>query len=164
MWHSVCDGEGSMNLVIPYAQLRSEQQWLLTDYSPRYVDVSKSDDAYWIFLTDLWRKQETVIIVEHDILPWPGALEELEACPGFWCAYSYDQRGIGIFHSFGCVKFTGELMRLLPNIWEGINTHWSQLDQQFEWRAFQAGQRPHGHRPPVIHLHGYLTAHIAERG
>jgi hypothetical protein len=144
-----------MKVVVPYTKLRRMQQWLLRRYNPCYVDVSASDDDYWTLLTELWQQRETVVLIEHDILPWPGALEELVACPALWCAYSYDQHGIGIFHSFGCVKFSGELMNLLPDIWQGMDKHWSQLDQQFEWRAFQAGQRPHGHRPAVIHLHEY---------
>lgn len=144
-----------MNIVVPYTRRRPEQEWLLRKYEPEYVDVSKSTEAYWNLLNDLWGKQETVIIVEHDILPWPGALEELMDCPGLWCAYSYDQKGIGIFHSFGCVKFSSELMKLLPDIWNGMDRHWSKVDQQFEWKTFQAGQRPHAHRPAVIHLHEY---------
>jgi hypothetical protein len=144
-----------VNIVIPYTRLNQLQQWLLRDYDPFYVNVSHGDNDYYHLLTDLWAKRETVIITEHDILPWPGALEELIACPALWCAYSYDQHGIGIFHSFGCVKFTGNLMQQLPDMWTGMDRHWSLLDQQFEWRAFQAGHRPHHHRPPVIHLHGY---------
>jgi hypothetical protein len=153
-----------VNIIIPHVQLHPLLPQLLSRYghAPTYIDVSASSDAYWNLLNDLWQKGETFILVEHDILPWPGALEELWQCPGLWCANSYDQRGIGIYHSFGCTKFSAELIRRLPDVWSRIGHHWSRLDSEFEWQACQAGLRPHPHRPPVIHLHDYSEVEARE--
>jgi hypothetical protein len=146
-----------VKIIVPHVSLHPLLPQLLSRYglSPAYVDVGTATDAYWRLLNDLWQQGDPFILVEHDILPWPGALEELWACPGLWCANSYDQRGVGIYHSFGCTKFSAELIRRLPNVWRDMDKRWHQLDQQFEWRAAQASLRPHPHRPPVIHLHDY---------
>ncbi len=147
-----------MNLVVPYANLHPVVPRVLSSYgfTPRYVDLNGDDHSYWRLLKEIWEKGETVTIVEHDILPWPSAIEEMLACPAIWCGYSYDQRGIGLYHSFGCVKFTSELMKQTRHIWDDVeDRHWSKLDTQFEWKTFQLGIRPHQHRPAVIHLHSY---------
>lgn len=150
-----------MNVVVPYTNLPPLLPWLLQSYGiePRLVDLRGGDHTYWSLLRSLWEARETVVVVEHDILPWPGAIEELSTCPGIWCANSYDQRGIGIFHSFGCVKFSKALMEQTPTIWDEIqDRYWSKLDAQFEFLTYQQGIRPHHHRPPVIHLHNYEAA------
>jgi hypothetical protein len=144
-------------IVVPYTKPHDLLKTLLRRYgfSPSYIDVSEDAEAYWRLLKRLWQDNKSFVLIEHDILPWPGAIEELRQCPGSWCAYSYDQCGIGLYHSFGCTKFSAGLIEELPDIWTRMNRHWSQLDQQFEWLAFQAGIRPHHHRPAVIHLHDY---------
>lgn len=147
-----------MNVVVPYVTLPPLLPRLLQSYGikPRLVNVGGDNQAYWALLRSLWEATETSVVVEHDILPWPGAIEELLACPAEWCANSYNQRGIGIYHSFGCVKFSRELMVRTSGIWDEVqNRHWASLDSQFEFLTYQRGIRPHHHRPPVIHLHDY---------
>jgi hypothetical protein len=133
---------------------------VLADYGllPRYEHLPL-EESYWSLLCGLWLEQQSFIIVEHDIVPWPGAIEEIWNCPLPWCAFSYHRhvselrRGVGDYHGFGCVKFSAELMKRLPEVWTKCERrHWSKLDTHFEHFTYVAGIRPHHHRPPVIHL------------
>lgn len=112
------------------------------------------DEHYWRLLSELWHVGEDVIIVEHDCLPWPGALEELEACPAHWCSYTYAiNGGYGIHHAFGTTKLSGALMRKVPDVWRAADDRrWHTLDAQLCRAALLAGETPHPHRPPIIHL------------
>jgi hypothetical protein len=40
----------------------------------------------------------------------------------------------------------------LPAVWDTAGVHWSKLDGHLFHAARDAGQEPHLHRPPVIHL------------
>lgn len=142
-----------MNIVVPYVQLHELVTPILRSqgYSPNYVKL-EGDDAYRQLLRRLWKIGETVHIVEQDILPWPGAMDELAACPGCWCTFSYlEHGGIGIAHMLGCCKLGDQLMHALPDLWERPG-HWSQLDQRLFFAARERRIEPHLHRPPVLHL------------
>ena len=127
---------------------------------PVYIFMG-GDEYYHRLLSDLWEDQEDVIIVEHDVLPWPGAIEELAQCPYPWCSCSYKiglsqtgKAGYGIYHTFGCTKFSSHFMGQLPYVWSQIESrHWRHLDAQLSAAAVAVGQIPHPHRPPVLHLH-----------
>ena len=150
-----------MNLVVPYTSLNPLVPKVLRDYgfTPWFVHLPEVD-SYWNLLRNLWEMQEDVVIVEHDVIPWPGALEELVACAKPWCSFSYlrqitpEKRAVGDYFGFGCVKFARELMEQLPNAFEQmVDHHWSKLDTQFEWFTYQNSVRPHHHRPAVVHAH-----------
>lgn len=141
------------SIVVPYVTLIPLAKAVLESYRLpiTYVELT-DDDAYRRLLKLIWRARETVTIVEHDILPWPGALEEVTACPCSWGTYSYKTLGgVGIAHMLGCAKLTGKLMDALPTVWDEPG-HWSGLDQRLFFAARAAGIEPHLHRPPVIHL------------
>jgi hypothetical protein len=154
-----------MRIVIPYTEkINPVVQRVLKSYgrNPEYIYTGDGDNAYWGLLSELWCQREPVIVIEHDVLPWPGALEELEACPCAWCSLTYQLRGfsgqigVGIFHCFGCVKFHTKLMDDIPDAWSQMqDTYWKHLDAQFSQIAMWHGVTPHPHRPPAIHLHDY---------
>lgn len=138
-----CGPAGPHELVLP----------LLKSYglTPE-VRVLDGEDGYRQLMLGVWRERKPVIIVEHDILPWPGAIEELIACPCLWGTYSYRcHGGIGISHMLGCAKITAELIDLLPDLWDSP-VHWAKIDGHLFFGAERAGQQPHLHRPAVIHL------------
>src|SRR4051812_16119673 len=115
-----------MNVVVPYVEHKSSKITELVDDVLR----SQTKDIIWIYcghspfdyhelLKSLWHQRETTILVEHDVLPWPGALQELWQCPCKWGSYSYPLHGgVGIHHGFGCTKLTRELMDAVPDVWE----------------------------------------------
>lgn len=154
-----------MNLVktiVPYAgRFPIEQLGLLREQGidPIYLEMDNAD-GYWSLLKSLWNQGDTIIVVEHDIWPWPGATQEIAECSKPWCAFAYhryfDQehpRSLHDYFGFGCVKFGTELMLRTARIWrECADTHWSKLDSHFERATSELGIRPHHHRPPVLHL------------
>lgn len=144
-----------MTVVVPFTgELHPVVRDVMSEQIPdvQFCPI-EGDHGYQLLLRRLWRQRKSVVIVEHDILPWPGAIPELWQCSCRWGAYSYQLHGgIGIYHGFGCAKLTGELMEIVPNIWEGELAHWSQLDQMLWFAARAKGHEPHPHRPPVIHL------------
>lgn len=122
----------------------------------QYIGVGHSPYGYHHLMRDIWSQRKQVIIVEHDIVPWPGAIAELAACPCAWGSYSYKiHGGIGIFHGLGCTKLTPELMDATSDLWSDEvwhQDHWSKIDQVLFFAARERGYEPHHHRPPVIHL------------
>ena len=145
----------SPRVIVPHTRLHPTVQQVLGKRDDVVFISLGTDEAYWHLLSRLWRERQTVVIVEHDVLPWPGAIEELIACPGLWCSCSYHiNGGIGIHHAFGCTKISAEFMSLLPDVWQQVaSRHWSRLDEQLCTAAlFHAGQVPHPHRPACNHL------------
>jgi hypothetical protein len=140
-----------MKVVVPYTKLHPVTEFVLTSYRPEYVDVS-APDGYRQFFKGLWERRETVIIVEHDIVPWPGALDELWQCPCTWGSYTYHLHGgLGIHHGFGCTKLSARLMEETSDVWES-SSGWNMLDQVLFFEARALGFEPHHHRPAVTHL------------
>lgn len=109
-------------------------------------------EAYSRLMRQIWAAGETTVIIEQDVLPWPGAIRELLECPCCWGSNSYlYQGGIGISHMLGCAKLSAELIRRLPGLWDSP-VDWSLIDQHL-FRAAQAVHlEPHLHRPPVLHI------------
>lgn len=143
-----------MRVIVPFAgELNPVVRDVLEDQVVVDFIRLRTDFDYHLLLQGLWMIGNPVIIVEHDVLPWPGALTELEQCSCAWGANSYKLHGgIGIYHGFGCTKLTPKLMEAIPDIWECDPIHWSQLDQRLWFAAREKGFEPHPHRPPVIHL------------
>jgi len=119
----------------------------------------RGEHDYWQLLRDVWAAQKTVVVIEHDILVWPGAIDELLACPCMWCSNSYriqlhdGRAGVGLHHALGCTKLSADLMRLIPDAFDAMpSRHWQRLDAQLCRAAYEVCQCPHPHRPPVIHL------------
>lgn len=141
---------------VPYPEQVPLNPWVervLASYNLNLVFVRLgNDDAYRQLLHTIWAEQHTVVIIEHDIVPWYGAIEELHGCLGLWCSCSYRyQGGYGLYHGLGCTKLSAELMRLTPHVWDEPG-HWSTLDQRLFFAAREVAQEPHHHRPPVLHL------------
>jgi hypothetical protein len=144
-----------MKVIVPYApgRLHSVTRRVIESYElPTEFIRLDFDDSYRLLLKDLWVDGETVVIIEQDVVPWPGAIEELHHCMGEWCSCAYRLfGGYGVYHHLGCTKLSSELMRKLPHLWD-IPRHWNSLDTHLRWEADQVGIHPHPHRPPVIHL------------
>ena len=77
---------------VPCTDVQPGTRVALLGYEPEYVDVSADRHAYWRYFADRWAAGETFISCEHDVVPWPGALESLTECPEPWCAFGYSAR------------------------------------------------------------------------
>jgi hypothetical protein len=116
--------------------------------------IMEDDFAYGRLLTELWNQGETFIVVEHDIVPWLGALEHLAACPQPYCAFPY-RIGGGIGAGLGCTKIAGSLLRKL-GAHDFSAVRWDLLDGKVSDAIAAAGRTTmHLHFPPVTHMHVY---------
>lgn len=118
------------------------------------------DEAYWRWWRAIWARAEGVIVVEHDITPSAEALEDIEGCGRDWCAQPYPYLRGGTHYGLGCVKFTAEIMRGAPDLWDQVGRmsdrahparHWCRLDAWARGLLEQAGYRRCNHAIPVEH-------------
>jgi len=129
-----------------------------------FVDVSSGDSAYFELWTKLWASGETFVVIEHDVVVYPGAIQTMLDCASPWCVTDYMTCG-SIQYGFGCVKFDGGFTRAYPHAFtrmaEGIDfvsahepTHWKHLDAQLGAVLSRMADMawPHRHQPAVTHL------------
>lgn len=143
-------------IVVPFTDLAPETKAALEcdRLRPRYVDVSDDDWAYWRLLDGLWRDGATFVIVEHDIVPWPGAVRAMLDCQSDWCAYPYLMGSIE-GTAFGCTKFGAGVIARQPTAVSRIlpqHRGWNALDSMVTATLRRNGEPEHIHQPPVRHL------------
>jgi hypothetical protein len=71
---------------------------------------------YSDLLRRLWREPGPLVIVEQDVVPPPGALAALLACPEEWCGHLLPAQDHLISRSLGLAKFSRSLLERLPDI------------------------------------------------
>jgi hypothetical protein len=105
---------------------------------------------YGRLFTELWQEREGFILVEHDVVPWPGALAQLQECSEECCAFQYPSGGGAWAMSLGCIKFSDALVERIPYDVEWQNRVWDELDGA----VFATLQEVevHIHQPPVAHV------------
>ena len=89
---------------------------------------------YGSIFTELWQTHEGFILVEGDVVPWPGAIKQLQECNHNWCGYLFPSGVIdwelmtGFADGLGCMKFGTGMVQRVPYLIEWQNTGWDQLD------------------------------------
>jgi hypothetical protein len=127
-------------IAVPYTpqKLRPETARWAADNNALMRDVSEAPDTYYRALCEWWAETDSVVIVEHDMLPADGVVEEMLHCPEPWCSSPYPLSGmtlgvwltldgatselfnsphVGVAHctdALGCTKFSAELSTSLP--------------------------------------------------
>lgn len=128
---------------------------LLSERIPHDIVVVKDDYDYGRAVHEYWERGKSFILLEHDIVPWPGAIHELMECGSLWCTFQYPVGHSGSLQTaIGIVKFSEELIALYPDANFGWDqTPWNHLDAQI-YGALQVDNHiaPHIHTPPVAHL------------
>ena len=109
-------------------------------------------DGYWTLLRDSWAEGREFFIVEHDVLVWQGAIQQMTECEGDWCSLPTICRGRMITTTFGCVRFGQATIDRNPDFWEDIPTTWFHLDAGFADKMGWPYIRPHVHWPAATHL------------
>lgn len=111
------------------------------------------DTDYGDMYADLWKAGETFCVVEHDIVPWPGAMRKLEECRQAWCIHQYPLGTRGYLGgSIGCVKFRGTLLVATRDFARRlVGQSWIGLDGVIEGYLQHLGFTAHIHEPPVAH-------------
>lgn len=109
--------------------------------------VLPNENDYSALWCDLWTAGRTFVLVEWDIVPWPGAVTALLDCPEKWCSYQYPLHKGNLAHSFGINKV--DPVGPAPDEWRDI--HWARLDGAVLPELQKRLSRPHIHEPAVAH-------------
>lgn len=113
--------------------------------------------SYDLLFRQLWNRGAPFIIVEQDILPWPGALAQLWQCNEPWCGFPYFV--FGELRSYlGCTKFDPAKLGECPL--SGDLREWMLIDKVIEKNLLTKEFGGHLHSPAVTHLnvnHSRLT-------
>jgi hypothetical protein len=141
-------------LVVPFTNLRPETEAALAGEDVLYVDVSGSDHDYHDLLGELWGRGQGCIVIEHDIVAYPGAIASLRGCQEDWCGVPY-LVGRNFVVDLGLTKFSAALTVAYPDAVSRMeDTHWATQDGQLlgYLRPLRGG--PHWHWPAARHLNG----------
>jgi len=160
LWTSVPHQDEEMNIVVPVAEDEGfgwihkamRLNLLMQGISPTYVDLKETldaDFAYDRLIRNLWRQGDPFVLVEHDILPWPGAILQLWECEHPWCGFEYMVKG-ELRSYLGCVKFDPSRLGPCPLPTEPLV--WTSLDLEIIRTLSERGHPGHLHRPAVAHL------------
>jgi len=112
--------------------------------------------SYSKIIQEYWNAHETFIIVEHDVIPWPGALKQLWDCEEEWCGFAYPLHAQTLFGGYlGCTKFDKTLIERTPHLIYVIdNLRWMDIDGQILTllQKITKAKHFHQHSPPVAHI------------
>ena len=150
-------GQPLMKIYVPYTNLLQATQIALVEYD--YIPVDLKDQAYSDFLRERWAEGESFINIEHDIVPWPGAIEEIAECPEPWCGYAYHTGPSLDPHPYwhpmlGCVKLGAELIRRTAGMWDE-HIMFFLCDSTLAERGYAARLSPHRHFPGVVNANPF---------
>jgi hypothetical protein len=159
-----------MIVVVPFAV--SDHSWALasTHLALRQDGVQASfeqmtdGESYYCLFERLWNQGETFATVEHDIVVWPGAIQQLENCPHPWCVFPYYCSVGWIKDGLGCTKFSGDFIRAHPDFLKepfptccSHTRNYCGLDRLIAHRMQDLGIEPHIHMPGVTNLNSKWT-------
>ena len=153
-----------MRVVVPYVSLWPETKAALdaTGRTIEYVNLGRDNmTAYGDLLANVWHEGRGFLVVEQDIVPFPGAMDELEACPEPWCGRPY-WIGTQFDAYLGFTKFSDALVREQPGVTDAIDQlpfdgtpkrYWGRLDTRLsQVLRDNYGLHIHKHYPCVEHL------------
>lgn len=136
-------------IFVPYTQIQPATTACLEGYA--YIPVEMVDEfAYGRYFQQRWSVGKPFINCEHDTVFWDGALEQLWDCHEPLCIFGHrpdeDLNVVGAI--LGLVKFSENLIRQIPTMWEKDLT-WLRCDANVSWHIKQAGIKIHQHYPHV---------------
>lgn len=119
------------------------------------VVVMDGDYDYGELLVELWQSGESFILLEHDVVPWPGAITQLAECPELWCSYEYPLAPNTLRPALGCIKVSCIVInayRNLPARFGWAERIWSQMDGAVCPALESIAGKTHIHKPPLAHV------------
>lgn len=129
------------------------------DHADRY--------AYGRLLTRVGAESLDLVVVEQDVVPPPGAIAKLLACPRDWCGHRIDCGNGPADATLGLVKFGRRLIRSHPDLFVRAagrgkigpaRVPWNALDGWVRFVLHRWGVDWHPHEPQASHLHSYLES------
>ncbi len=151
-----------MKIFLPYSKLQTATLIALIGYDFAPVEL-KGEYAYGEYFKARWAEGQSFINLEHDCVPWPGAIEAIEDCERDWCLYNYSlpihrEQNLEIVEGgmpLGLVKFSAELIIRTKGAWdEPID--WSNCDNRLTKACKEAGFTPHQHYPSIVNANPVL--------
>lgn len=163
-----------MKVIVPFAipchtgvqpwALAATRLALIQDGIDPSFELMKEGDSYYKLMCELWAAGESFTTVEHDIVVWPSAIEQLEQCKEPWCVYPYYCSVGWIIDGLGCTKFEGSFIKKHPNFLKepfptccNHTTYYCGLDRLIAHRMQDLGIKPHIHTPGVVNLNDKWT-------
>jgi hypothetical protein len=153
--------EGPVRLVVAYTTegLQPETRALAESYGARF-ESTDTPTGYWDLLERLWSEQRGFVLLEEDVLPAPGLIDEMWACPREWCSVPYEGEQQASLHaSIALVKFSTQLLARVPDAMRRAirlcpERAWAVIDVGLAWRVLidEENLRPHWHALPLQHL------------
>lgn len=120
-----------------------------------HLALMLDDLGYGTLLSYLWKVGEGFIVVEHDVVPFPGAIDGLRECKEEWCVHKYPPAPKTLYYALGCMKVSDSLIeraRDLPDRFNWEETEWNQLDGKVYPAIMEQIKLPHVHEPPLAHV------------
>ena len=131
----------------------------------RFVPIDPADPyAYGRTLTRVAAESLDLIVVEQDVIPPPGAIAGLLACPDGWCGHRIDCGNGPADATLGLAKFGRQLLRRHPDLFVRAagrgkvgpcRVPWNALDGWIRHVMRAWGVSWHPHSPQALHLHDY---------
>lgn len=156
-----------MTVIIPYVpgMLHEQTEAFAQGRDDVHLhDVSAGDDAYFNLLAEEWHLDGDLLIVEQDMAPAAGVVDEMLACRWPWCSSPYEVANRQLItDGLGVTKFSATLKALRPQLMRTVGEicddglpakNWRRLDTRISRTLRAAGHQPHLHTRSV-HLHDY---------
>lgn len=141
-----------MKVVIPSPTPKCPAYLALTQEGVECQEwICTHENDYGAYFAWHWRKRQPFVVVEWDVIPFPGAIRGLADCPEPWCVHEYPLQPGYLAHSLGIGKYrpTGDP----PHEW--AETEWKYLDAEVVRICQQRlSPRPCVHTPAVAHARG----------
>lgn len=146
------------DVFVPYSKLERATRLALSFDKPRYFPTP-GERGYVDFIVERWAEGSGFIVVEHDAVPWPGAVRKLRECPEPWCAYGHTEAvdfspGTGYETSLHCAKFGADLIARAPDLPAalGLDVNWRNLATRITEYLHARSIFAHQHYPPILNL------------
>lgn len=165
-----------MKLYVPHTGIAEATECFLATYGCVPLEIVRVDLTgqpwgYQEHLKECWERGEGFVMLEHDVVPWPGAVQDLLECPWPWCFFGY-LAGIDFVENgaapFGLVRFTAEFIAATPDVWtqmrsryEGCPDPWRMCDIHLgDYMRGRGLFRPHQHTPAVLNANPRVLSRL----
>lgn len=159
-WHPQLCATAEMRIYVPHTEIQTITGSLLSQYPWTGVQLEGVTD-YGDYLQERWDEELPFINIEHDVVWWDGAIEEIWGCEEPWCVYNYDRNDIVDGAPLGLAKISTKLIKNLPGIWDSLRNEpnirkdagcpeWGYCDQWLFEEAKKKKIYPHQHKPGII--------------
>lgn len=131
--------------------------------------LDPDDDGDYARTFAAWtRTRMDLLVIEQDMVPTPGQIDEVLRCPEPWCQIRYDYPRTEPIASLGFCKIAGTVFSEHENFGDlasrdkrtkGGLVHWRSLAESVTAQLVRYGYSPHIHSGRVTHLHGQDLTH-----